>query len=112
MSFGKPIDKYYLYTYRLIDNSFNDKLVAELRANLSHERQNELNEYVEEQFIKGVKMWNEINEEEDEEIHGNLEFWSNMETTPEERFYGNLIIECKDEPRLRREMYYFYPVYD
>ena len=103
---------YYLYVYRLIDWSFSDKLINELRANLSHERQNELNHYAEEQFINGVKMWNEINNEEDEEIHGNQEFWSNIETTPEERFYWNIMFERKDDSRLIREMYYFYPEYD
>ena len=106
---SKHINEYYLYTYRLIDNSFSDKLIAELRETLPHERQNELNKYVEEQSINGVKMWNEIEDEEDEKIHGNQEFWSNIETTPEERFYGNLTWEHHDEPRLIREMYYFYP---
>lgn len=106
---GKHKNVYYLYLYRLLDNSFNDKLIAELRASIPHERQNELNHYAEEQFINGIKMWNEIEDEEDEEIHGNQEFWSNIETTPEERFYGNLTWEQHDEPRLIREMYYFYP---
>lgn len=95
---------YYLYVYRLIDWSFSDKLINELRENLSHERQNELNYYAEEQFINGVKMWNE-------EIHGNQEFWSNIETTPEECFFMNLTLERKDYSRLIREMYYFYPEY-
>lgn len=106
---SKHRNEYYLYIYRLLDNSFSDKLIAELRETIPHERQNELNHYAEEQFINGVKMWNEVDDEEDEEIHGNQEFWSNIETTPEERFYGNLTLEHHDEPRLTREMYYFYP---
>ena len=106
---NKHQNEYYLYTYRLLDNSFSDKLIAELRETIPHERQNELNKYAEEQFMNGIKMWNDIYDEEDEEIHGNQEFWSNIETTPEERFYENLTWEHHDEPRLTREMYYFYP---
>ena len=101
--------EYYLYIYKLIDWSFSDKLKAEIGENIHHDRLKELNEYAENQFINGVKMWNDVEDEQDENVHGNQEFWSNIETTPEERFYMNLTLERVDEPRLTREMFYFYP---
>ena len=101
----KPEETYYLFIYSLIDDSFNDKLIAELRQNITHDRYNELESYVYSQFMNGVKLWSE-------EIHGNIEFWSGIETTSEERYLLNIIHEGRNTPRLKREMYYFYPEYD